>query len=159
MSTLALPQVGSEAPDFKLKGAGGTFYTLNEYRGTQPVILVFYPFAFSSICTHQLPEVQEMYPRAQAAGVEILGISVDSYHSATAFAKSLGVSFPLLSDWDRAASRAYGVLLEGPNFANRALFAIDKNGKVVYAEVTEDLDDPAKVPSHERAFAALTATA
>ncbi len=157
MSALTLPQIGQEAPDFKLKGEGGAFYTLSEYRGDKGVILVFYPFAFSKICTHQLPDVQKMYARAQAAGVEIIGISVDSYHSATAFAKSLGIQFPLLSDWDRAASRAYGVLIEGANFANRAIFAVDKAGKLVHAEVSDDLGEMEKVPSHEQALAALGA--
>lgn len=157
MSTLTLPQVGQEAPDFKLRGAGGAFYTLSEYRGDKGVILVFYPFAFSSICSHQLPAIQEMYARAQAAGVEIIGISVDSYHSAAAFARSLHLGFPLLSDWNRDASRAYGVLLEPANFSSRALFAVDKEGRIAYAEVTDDLDDLAKIPSHEKALAALTA--
>jgi peroxiredoxin len=157
MSALTLPQVGQEAPDFKLRGPGGAFYTLNEYRGDKGVILVFYPFAFSALCSHQLPEAQAIYVRAQAAGIEMFGVSVDSYHSAAAFARSLKLTFPLLSDWDRAASRAYGVLIEGPNFADRAVFAIDKAGRIAYAEVTEDLEDEAKFPSPEKALAALGA--
>src|SRR5256884_3223184 len=94
-----IPELGQLAPDFKLKGPGGAFYTLSEHKGESPVVLVFYPLAFSSVCSHQLPEIQNSMGAFEKAGAVVYGISVDSHHSNTAFARSLGLTFPLLSDW------------------------------------------------------------
>ncbi len=155
METQTTPQIGTQAPDFKLKGPGGAFYTLSEHRGQNPVVLVFYPLAFSPICSHQLPELQKHFARFEQAGAVVYGISVDSHHANTAFAKSLGLAFPLLSDWKREISKAYGVLLPEAGFSGRATFVIGKDGNVLWSEVADDLGAMDQVPSPERALAAI----
>jgi peroxiredoxin len=156
MITQTVPEPGQMAPDFKLKGPGGAFYTLSEYRGESPVVLVFFPLAFSAVCSHQLPELQKHIAAFENAGAVVYGISVDSHHSNSAFARSLGLTFPLLSDWKREVSAAYGVLLPEAGYSGRATFVVGKDGKVLWREVSEDLDDTDQIPSPERALAALT---
>lgn len=155
MMTQTVPDLGQLAPDFKLKGPGGAFYTLSEHLGQNPVVLVFYPLAFSPICSHQLPALNEHIAAFEKAGAVVYGISVDSHHANAAFAKALGLSFPLLSDWKREASTAYGVLLPEAGFSGRATFVIGKDGKVLYREIADNLGDLEQVPSPERALAAL----
>ncbi|MEQ1832320.1 MAG: redoxin domain-containing protein [Candidatus Eisenbacteria bacterium] len=155
MMTQTVPEPGQLAPDFKLKGPGGAFYTLSEHQGQNAVVLVFYPLAFSPICTHQLPALNEHIAAFEQAGAVVYGISVDSHHANTAFAKALGLSFPLLSDWKREASTAYGVLLPDAGYSSRATFVIGKDGKLLYREISENMGDLEQVPSPERALAAL----
>jgi len=154
MTTETVPHVGQEAPEFRLRGPGGTFHTLSEHRGHSPVVLVFYPLAFSPVCSHQLPDVQAHLAAFEEAGAIVYGISVDSHHANTAFARSLGLSFPLLSDWRREASRAYGVFLPEANTSGRATFVVGRDGRLVHVDVAEDLG-PDEVPSVEQALAAV----
>ena len=156
MQTLAMPVVGQEAPDFRLKGPGGSFYTLSEYRGDKAVVLVFFPLAFSSVCTHQLPEVQKQLPAFEAAGAVVFGISVDSHHANAAFAKQLGLGFPLLSDWKHETAKAYGVFLPEPGYTNRVTFVVDQAGRIALVEVSEHLNSIEHLPSVERVLAAIT---
>jgi len=155
MQTLSMPQVGQEAPDFRLKGPGGSFYTLSEYRGDKNVVLVFFPLAFSAVCSHQLPEMQKELPRFEAADAVVFGISVDSHHSNAAFARQLGLTFPLLSDWKHEAAKAYGVLLPQAGYTSRVTFVIDKAGTIVHIDANDDISDTKYVPSVEGALAAL----
>jgi peroxiredoxin len=155
MMTQTVPEPGQMAPDFKLKGPGGAFYTLSEHLGESPVVLVFYPLAFSAVCSHQLPELQQLIPQFEKAGAVVYGISVDSHHANGAFARSLKLSFPLLSDWKREASTAYGVLLPDAGYSGRATFVIGKDGRVLFRELSENMDELNQIPSPERALAAL----
>ena len=155
MITQTVPEPGQLAPDFKLKGPGGAFYTLSEHRGESAVVLVFYPLAFSAVCSHQLPEVQKLLPAFEEAGAVVYGISVDSHHSNTAFARSLGLTFILLSDWKHEVSTAYGVLVPEAGYSGRATFVIGKDGKLLWREISEDMGDIEQIPSPERALAAL----
>lgn len=154
MTTTTALEVGQVAPDFKLKGPGGQPISLSEYRGTKNVVLAFYPLAFSGTCSHQLPEVQKAVGRIDALDGVVLGISVDSHFANEAFARHLGLSFPLLSDWNRQASGAYGVLLES-NFSGRALFVVDKAGKLAYKDVSPAPGDIAQIPSIDKVVAEL----
>ena len=156
MITQTVPEPGQLAPDFKLKGPGGAFYTLSEHRGECPVVLVFYPLAFSAICSHQLPELQKLVPAFEQAGAVVYGISVDSHHANAAFARSLGLTFPLLSDWKHEVSAAFGVLLPEAGYSGRATFVIGKDGKVLWREISDDMGSVDEIPSPERALAALT---
>ena len=133
MTTLAVPEVGQEAPDFKLKGPGGAFYTLSEYRGERPVVLVFYPLAFSPVCSHQLPDLQSHIHRFEAVGAQVFGISPQTVESHEAFsAKQGGFGFPLLADVDKVVGEAYGLI--GPlGFYRRSAFVIDADGIIRYA--------------------------
>ena len=142
------------APDFRLRGPKGSWFSLSEHRGQSAVVLVFYPQAFSPVCSHQLPEVQKALERVQAAGVVVYGVSVDSHWSNAAFAKALGLEFPLLSDWKREASSSFGVLLPDAGYSDRATFVIGRDGRIVWREITEQRGDVEKVPSIERALEA-----
>lgn len=154
MSPLAALDVGREAPDFKLKGPGGQFVTLSEHRGRKNVVLAFYPLAFSPVCSHQLPALEKDLAKFRVLDAEVLGISVDSHYANTAFAERLGVSFPLLSDFKRETSTAYGMLLPELQYSGRALFLIDKQGRIAYADVSPS---PGDVPSNDKLLAALEA--
>lgn len=148
-------RVGDPAPDFRLKGPGGQFVTLSEFRGRRPVVLIFYPLAFSPVCSHQLPAVQSDLERFEQLGAAVFGISVDSHWANEAFARSLGLSFPLLSDFKREAMAAYGVLLEQAGISGRALFVVDRDGRIAHAEVSASPGDIAQIPSNARAIEAL----
>lgn len=150
---------GAEAPEFRLRGAGGVFYSLSEFRGEKHVLIAFFPLAFSPVCSHQLPELQAALPKLEAADVTVLGISVDSHYANAAFARSLGVTFPLLSDWNREASAAYGVLQTKANTSGRALFLVDRRGRLLWSEISENPGSIEQIPSPERALAALAAAA
>ena len=149
--------VGQLAPDFRLKGPDGQFITLSEFRGQRPVLLVFFPLAFSPVCSHQLPEVQRDLPRFEALGCAVFGISVDSHWANAAFARSLGLSFPLLSDFKRAAMTAFGVLRGEAGYSDRSSFLIDRDGNIAWTETALNIGDLEQIPSNENALAALSA--
>ena len=134
MQEIAIPDVGQMAPEFRLKGPGGQFVTLSEHRGRKNVVLVFYPLAFSPVCSHQLPLIQNELEAFRRLDAEVLGISVDSHYANTAFARELGVGFPLLSDFDHQASLAYGVMNHAKRYSRRAVFLVDKQGHIVYRD-------------------------
>jgi peroxiredoxin len=157
MTTLTVPEIGAEAPDLRLRGPGGVFYTLSEFRGDKNVLLVFFPLAFSPVCSHQLPELQQALRRFEAAETVVFGVSVDSHYANAAFARALRLDFPLLSDWKREASAASGVLIPPAGISGRALFLVDKRGRIAWREVSEDSDSIEHIPSPERALAALDA--
>lgn len=140
--------VGAVAPDFELSASGGRTIKLSNYRGKKTVLLAFYPFAFSPVCSLQLPGLQENLARFVRLNTEVLGISVDSKHSSAAFAEHLHLEFPLLSDFDRSVTTAYGVLRDG-GFAERALFVIDKNGRIAYSHVNAIGEVPDNAPVFE----------
>jgi len=152
MPTTTVPEVGSQAPDFRLRGPGGQRIGLADYRGKRNVVLAFYPLAFSPVCSHQLPTIQRDLERLRELDAEVLGISVDSYYANEAFARHLGLSFPLLSDFRRETSEKYGVLMPEALHSTRALFVVDKQGVIVHREA---LEDPTRVPSNEDVIRAL----
>jgi peroxiredoxin len=149
--------VGQPAPDFRLKGPGGQFVTLSEHFGRKNVVLVFYPLAFSPACSHQLPTVQRDLERFESLGAVVYGISVDSHYANEAFARSLGISFDLLSDFRRQASAAYGVLLDEAGTSGRAMVVVDKQGRVAWCELSSNAGDLDLIPSNESALRALEA--
>jgi len=146
------PEVGQPAPDFRLKGPGGQPISLSEYLGHKNVVLVFYPLAFSPVCAHQLPEIQTHIARFRELDAEVLGVSVDSWYANQEFARKLNLSFPLLSDFDHAATTAYGVLMPEKRYSGRALFVVDKQGRVAWREISPT---PTEIPSTSNALAAL----
>jgi len=147
MTTSTAPGIGQAAPDFELKGPGGQPVTLAEYRGQKHVVLVFYPAAFSGTCSHQLPEVQAAVPRIEELDAVVFGISVDNHFANTAFAKHLGLTFALLSDFRTETSRAYGVFSEKFGTSGRATFVVDKQGVVVHKDVSAAPGDVNEIPS------------
>jgi peroxiredoxin (alkyl hydroperoxide reductase subunit C) len=121
------------------------------------VVLVFYPLAFSPVCSHQLPAVQADLQKFQALGAAVFGISVDSHWSNEAFASSLGIEFPLLSDFKREAMTAYGVFLDQAGHSGRALFVVGKDGRIAHREIADSPGDMEQIPSHTRALEVLAA--
>lgn len=152
MNVVTAPGIGQTAPEFRLRGPGGQFVTLSEYRGKKNVVLVFFPLAFSPACSNQLPEVQRNLSRYEALDAAVIGVSVDSHYANEAFARRLGIEFPLLSDFHRQTSREYGVLDPEKGFSRRITFVVDKQGRLVHKEAAPD---PGSFPSNERVLEAL----
>jgi mycoredoxin-dependent peroxiredoxin len=127
-------EVGSEAPDFTLRNEDGEEVTLSSLRG-QNVVLIFYPFAFSGICTKELHDVTGL--ENQFGDAQVFGVSVDSPFALKAFRKHENLSAHLLSDFEPKGKVAqdYGAYLDGLGFATRATFVIDKDGKVAWMQV------------------------
>ena len=150
-------ELGQEAPDFTLKNGDNEEVTLSSFRGDRNVVLVFYPGAFSSVCTRQLTEVGAHEGRYAEGDVQVIGISVDSRYVQRRFAEDLGlVDTILLADFEPkgAVSRAYGVYLDGPGTSGRATFVIDRAGVVRGVSLT---DNPGQMPDEEEYFRALSA--
>jgi peroxiredoxin len=130
-------EVGSEAPDFTLNDYNKQPVQLSSFRGDKPVLVVFYPFAFSGICTGELCQLRDEFADYDNKGVQILGVSVDTPFSLKAWAEKEGYQFPLLSDfWPHGeVARTYGVFNEQAGLAVRGTFLIDTSGVVRFAEV------------------------
>jgi mycoredoxin-dependent peroxiredoxin len=130
-------QVGDEAPDFTLKDQNNEEFTLSSYRGKQAVLIVFYPLAFTGICTGELCVVRDDMPTFENDDVLTVSISVDSVYSHKIFAEREGYEFPLLADfWPHGGvAQAYGVFNDVAGIANRGTFLVDKDGIVRFAEM------------------------
>ena len=132
-------EVGQEAPDFTLRDQNREEVTLSGFRGRKSVLLVFYPFAFSGICSSELCQVRDELPSFEGDDVQVIGISVDSPYALKSWSVQEGYLFPLLSDlWPHGeVARRYGVFNETAGMANRGTFLIDKSGIVRFTEVNE----------------------
>ncbi|MBX3099962.1 MAG: peroxiredoxin [Salinibacterium sp.] len=126
------------APDFELANQFGEHVRLHDFRGKKPVVLVFFPLAFSSTCTTELCDLRDNIALFKADSVELIGISVDSKATLRAFAEAEGYDFTLLADfWPHGeVAREYGVFIEEKGFANRATFLIDTDGVIRATFVT-----------------------
>lgn len=143
-------EVGQPAPDFTLPAKPGSDpVSLASYRGDRNVVVLFFPLAFSPVCSQEMCSIRDgRYEALQSDDVEVLGISVDSPFALQAWADQENFNFPLLSDFNKEASRSYDVLYEDllglQGVSKRAAFVIDKDGIVQYAEVCptpKDLPD------------------
>ncbi|MET4158206.1 peroxiredoxin [Agromyces sp. PvR057] len=123
---------GALAPDFELADETGQTVRLAEARGIAPVVLVFFPLAFSRTCEGELRALRDHRAIFADAGAQVLGVSVDSKFALRAWAEEQRFGFPLLSDfWPHGeVARAYGAFLEERGHAARATFAIDGDGVV-----------------------------
>ena len=132
-------EVGSKAPDFSLNDYNREKVSLADFQGKKNVLLVFYPFAFSGICTGELCQVRDEIAEYQNDKVQVLGVSVDTPFSLKAWADQQGYTFPLLSDfWPHGeVAKAYGVFNEGGGLAVRGTFLIDTEGVIRFAEVNQ----------------------
>jgi peroxiredoxin len=145
--TLGLP-VGAEAPDFTLRDQFGHDTSLAEFRGRKAVALVFYPFAFSGVCTGELGAIRHRLDELITFDTEVLAISCDPIYALRTFADTDGLNFGLLSDfWPHGAvSSAYGVLDERSGCPRRSTYVIDKVGRIAWSVhnpngVARDLDE------------------
>jgi peroxiredoxin len=134
--------VGDVAPDFELEDQNGKKVRLSQYKGKKNVLLAFFPFAFSPVCTNELGELKEKEEVILKLDTQILAASVDSTWTQKAFAKQLKVKFPIMSDFGRKAVALYGSYYEDKGFAKRSVFIIDKQGKVAYKRQYEPGTQP-----------------
>jgi peroxiredoxin len=129
-------EVGSEAPDFTLRDENGEEVALSSLRGRN-VVLIFFPAAFSGICTKELHQATELGDRYDAAGAEVFGISVDSPYALKAWKRDEQLNAHLLSDFHPkgAVAETYDAYIPEAGVATRATYVIDKDGKVAHKMV------------------------
>jgi glutaredoxin-dependent peroxiredoxin len=159
LEALMPADVGSPAPDFTLTSHDRQPVRLSEQRG-KPVVLAFFPAAFSSVCTKELCTFRDSLARLNQAHAQVFGISVDTFFALKAFHDQEQLTFPLLSDFNKQVIRDYGVFNEDmiglKGIAKRAVFVLDKAGVVRYKEV---LDDARNEPDYDGVLASLAAMA
>ncbi|GLW67301.1 peroxiredoxin [Actinomadura rubrobrunea] len=148
-------EVGGGAPDFELKDQHGTPVKLSDYRGRKNVLLVFYPLAFSGVCTGELSAIRDELPTL-GDDVQVLAVSVDSMFSLRAWSEQEKYEFPLLSDfWPHGAvAQRYGVFDDERGVALRGTFIIDTEG-VVRWKVVNAIPDARDIGEYRKALAAL----
>ena len=155
---MALP-TGTTAPDFTLKqktADGLVDVTLSANFGQKNTVLLFFPFAFTGICTDEMCSVSQGLSDYTNLNAAVYGISVDAPFSQEAWAKASGITIPLLSDLNKEISAAYGVqfteLLGYTGVAKRSAFVINKDGVIIYSESS---DDPKQLPDFDAIIKAL----
>lgn len=149
-------QTGTIAPDFALENTSRQVIRLSDFRGKKNVVLAFHPLAFTPVCSVQMQNYQKALPVFDSLDAVVLGISFDLGPSHAAWANSLGgLSFDLLSDVHPhgKVARDYGVFREGDSLPDRAIFVIDKTGKITWAK----LHDIPEQPNLEELLGALRA--
>jgi peroxiredoxin len=153
--TVSVVEVGAPAPDFTLKNQHGEDVTLSQLRGRN-VVVVFYPFAFSGICTGELCEIRDNLSDFNDADAEVLAISCDPMFSLRAWADQDGYEFSLLSDfWPHGeVSRAYGIFQEGPGAAARGTYVIDREG-IVRWKIENGLGEARELKTYLEALQSL----
>ena len=130
------PAVGELAPDFSLRDQNNEILTLSEYRGEKAVLVVFYPLAFTGICSGELTGVQVAIDAFSTDAVQVVTVSVDSVPTHRVFADQYGFDFPLLADfWPHGAvATAYGCFDEAAGIATRGTFLVDGDGVLRFVE-------------------------
>ncbi|MDX6720687.1 MAG: hypothetical protein QOJ63_2941 [Solirubrobacteraceae bacterium] len=146
---------GTDVPDFTLKTEAGEPFTREDLAG-KTTVLVFYPFAFSSVCTDQLQIYQEVLEDFAAQGATLYGVSTDASYSQTAFRKSLGVTIAMLSDFEPkgAVSKAFGAYFEPGGMSTRALVIVGPDQVVRWSWIGEH---PGVLPGANLIFDGLAA--
>ena len=149
-------EIGQEAPDFNAKNQNGEDITLSKFRGSKTIVLMFYPFAFSGICTGELCELRDNLPDFTADDVEVLAVSCDPMFSLRAFADKEGFEFSLLSDfWPHGdIAKMYGVFNEKVGAASRGTYIIDLEG-IVRWKVENGFPDKRDIDSYREALRSL----
>ena len=153
--------VGDQAPDFTLKSKSGddmNDISLSDYRDEKNVVILFFPLAYTGVCTDEMCSVSGGLAEYDALNAQVLGISVDSPFAQEAWAKENDITIPLLSDFNKEVSAAYGSQFEDligfKGVAKRSAFVVDKSGVVRFASVS---DDPTELPNFDAIKACLQA--
>jgi peroxiredoxin (alkyl hydroperoxide reductase subunit C) len=154
---MSIIAVGTPAPEFTLKREDGSDFTREDLLG-QTTVLVFYPFAFSPVCTDQLQIYEEAVDDFAAQGATLYGVSTDASYSQKAFKEKLGVTIEQLSDFEPkgAVARAFGAYFEPRGMTNRALVIIGPDGVVGWSHLA---DTPGDLPGVGLIFDGLAAVA
>jgi len=149
-------EVGDQAPDFELKDQHGTPVRLSSFRGAKNVVLIFYPLAFSPVCTSELYAIRDEFPEVTRDDVALLTVSVDSTYTHRAWSDAEHFGFGLLSDfWPHGeVAKLYGVFDPERGIANRGTFIIDKDG-VVRWKVVNPVLQARDLADYSKALAAL----
>jgi peroxiredoxin len=148
--------IGQEAPDFTLMNQHGESVSLSSFKGKKNVVIIFYPFAFSGICTGELCALRDDLASFENDNSELLAISCDPMYAQKAFAEQEGYKFGVLADfWPHgAAAKAYGVFNEERGCATRGTFIIDKSG-ILRWQVVNGLGDARNIADYKAALATL----
>jgi len=148
--------IGTSAPDFTLMDQHGSPVTLSSFRGEKNVVILFYPFAFSGICTGELCALRDDLAAFQNDDVQLIAISCDPMYAQRAFAEQEGYKFPVLADfWPHGgAAKAYGVFNEERGCAVRGTFIVDKAGNLAW-QIVNGLGDARTVVEYKNALASL----
>jgi len=147
-------KTGAEAPDFELRSHRGGTVKLSDFRGKKNVVIAFHPLAFTPVCATQMCMYETDLQRFADADTAVLGVSIDAQPAKAAWAKSLGsISFDLLSDFypHGEVARRYGVFREKDGISERAIFLLDKQGRIAWSRVY----DIPQQPGNDELFAAL----
>lgn len=152
-------EIGQQAPDFTLYDTTKTKVSLSDLKGNN-VLLLFFPQAFSRVCTKELCSVRDNISLYNNANATVLGISVDSVFTLAQFKEAQQYNFPLLSDFNKEVSAIYGSLydtwiLDMKGVSKRSAFVIDKEGIVRYAEVLEQANEEPNFANVEKALKEL----
>lgn len=148
--------LGNAAPDFTLMDQHGTPTTLSSFKGKKNVVVLFYPFSFSGICTGELCALRDDLASFQNENVQLLAISCDAMYSQRAFAEQEGYKFPVLADfWPHGeAAKAYGIFDDARGCSTRGTYVIDKEG-ILRWQVVNGLGDARNIGDYKAALAAL----
>lgn len=148
--------IGQPAPDFTLNGTDKKAHTLSELAGT-PVLLVFHPFSFTSICEDELCRLRDDHAQFEEAGVQVFALSCDAAPAQAQWAEQQGWGFPVLSDfWPHGAvAKAYDVFNEDRGCANRATFLVGPDGTILDQFGTDSLGTPREAERYAEALAKL----
>jgi peroxiredoxin len=145
-------QIGNQAPSFTLHTSINETISLSDFAGEKNVLILFFPQAFTGVCTKELCAIRDDISRYQNTNAQVLGISVDSVFTLAKFKEEQQLNFPLLSDFNKEVSTAYHTIYEsftGMNMkgvSKRSAFLVDKAGVIQYAEVLESAGD---IPNFE----------
>jgi len=152
-------EVGAKAPDFTLPNEDREPVSLSEQLKSGPVVLAFFPAAFSSTCTTEMCTFRDSAAEFNKTHATVLGISVDSFFALKAWKDAEKLNFPLLSDFNKTAIRQYGVvnpdMIGLKDISKRAVFVIDKTGVVRHREVLEDARNEPDYGKVKQALGAL----
>jgi peroxiredoxin len=154
---MAIIAPGTPVPDFVLRRADGSAFTQEDLKGAT-TILVFYPFAFSPVCTDQLQVYEEALSELREEGATLYGVSTDATYAQTAFKEQLGISIEQLSDFEPKGetARRLGAYFEPGGMTNRALVIVGPDGVVAWSHLA---DSPGDMPGVNLIFDGLAAVA
>ena len=151
--------VGAKAPDFTLHNQNREDVTLSEELKNGPVVLAFFPAAFSGTCQQEMCTFRDSVADLNKVSAQVLGVSTDTFFALKAWGDQQKLNFPLLSDYNKEVIPRYGVLnpdmIGMKNIAKRAVFVIDRSGTVRYREVLDDARNEPKYEDVKKALASL----